>query len=577
MLNRSTYIVSLILLWGQILLAGFIPGPTLGPLHPAWLLQDRLVAQIDDAARCPWPFGFRRCTRRRSRKRHGLQRPASSQDQEEAVESETAQSPEAQPDPHPQGKSPETIEPVPEMNLEPQDIDCLLNELGEYHAIYSPLFYRREQRERSGAYLNGLLLDIPDKAIEPMILALEGADPNAIRGMQHFISEGVWGDEAILKRHWQEVDQYLGDEDGVHILDGSDFPKQGEHSVGVKRQYCGQLGKVANCQAGVFLGYTSRKGYTLLDRRLYLPKEWVEDDAYAERRQKCGVPKDIEFKTKPELGWEMIQAVREEGTLRGRWLTCDEDFGRDPSFLDKVNGIELWYYAEVPHDTRVWLERPATAVPEWSGRRRKPTRERLVEGEPPAQEVTAIAQSWPADQWSRHTIKEGSKGPLVADFAALRVVAVRDGLPGPEVWLVLRRDVVNGELKTYLSNAAADTPLETLVRLSGMRWPIETCFEGGKQHLGMGDYQVRSWRGWHHHMTLCILAHFFLVRIKLKLKENAPALTLPQIHLLLTGVLPKRQLDAQWVLEVVAYRQERNHAAYLSHRKRRLALLNQLE
>jgi hypothetical protein len=145
------------------------------------------------------------------------------------------------------------------------------------------------------------------------------------------------------------------------------------------------------------------------------------------------------------------------------------------------------------------------------------------------------------------------------------------------VWLVLRRDVVSAELKTYLSNASADTPFETLVRLSGMRWPIERCFEEGKQHLGMGDYQVRSWRGWHHHMTLCILTHFFLVRIRLKLKENAPALTLPQIYLLLTGVLPKRQFDAQWVLEVVAYRQKRNHAAYLSHRKRRMVLLNQLE
>jgi SRSO17 transposase len=564
MLSRSIYIVVLILLWGQILLPGFIPGPTLGPLHPAWLLQDRLVAQIFNVAHQLWPFGTRRCIRRQRRRGPRPQRLVSSKDQEEAGEIETAQ-------------SPETIEPVPEMNLEPQDIDNLIEELYEYHAIYSPLFYRREQREWSGVYLNGLLLDIPNKAIESMVLALEGADPNAIRATQHFISEGAWGDEAILKRHWQEVDQDLGDEDGVYILDGSDFPKQGDNSVGVKRQHCGQLGKVANCQAGVFLGYASRKGYTLLDRRLYLPKEWVEDEDYAERRQRCGVPEDIEFKTKPEWGWEMVKALREEGTLRGRWLTCDEDFGRDPAFLDQVDGIELWYYAEVPHNTRAWLERPATAVPEWSGRGRKPTRGRLVEGEPSAQEVAVIAQSLSADEWSRHTIKEGSKGPMVADFAALRVVAVRDGLPGPEVWLVLRRDVVSGELKTYLSNAPANTPLETLVRLSGMRWPIETCFEEGKQHLGMGDYQIRSWRGWHHHMTLCILAHFFLVRIRLKLKENAPALTLPQIHLLLTGVLPKRQFDAQWVLEVVAYRQRRNHAAYLSHRKRRMTLLNQLE
>ena len=577
MLSRSICIVVLFLLWGQILLAGFILGPALGPLHESWLLQDRLVAQIHEVARQPWPFGFRRYARRQGRRRHGLQRPASSKDQDEAGEMGTAQPPEAQPDHHPKGKPPEIIEPVPEMNLESQDIDHLLDELQEYHAIYSPLFCRREQRERSGVYLNGLLLNIPSKAIEPMVLALDGADPNAIRAIQHFISEGAWDDEVILKRHWQEVDKDLGDDDGVHILDGSDFPKQGDHSVGVKRRYCGQLGKVANCQAGVFLGYASRKGYTLLDRRLYLPKEWVEDEDYAERRQKCGVPKDIEFKTKPELGWEMIKTVREEGTLRGRWVACDEEFGRDTAFLDKVNGIELWYYAEVPHDTRIWLERPATAIPEWSGRGRKPTRERLVEGEPSAQKVAAIAQSLLADKWSRQTIKEGSKGPIVADFAALRVVAVRDGLPGPEVWLVLRRDVVSAELKTYLSNAPADTPLETLVRLSGMRWPIERCFEEGKQHLGMGDYQVRSWRGWHHHMTLCILTHFFLVRIRLKLKENAPALTLPQIYLLLTGVLPKRKFDAQWVLEVVAYRQKRNHAAYLSHRKRRVALLNQLK
>jgi SRSO17 transposase len=159
--------------------------------------------------------------------------------------------------------------------------------------------------------------------------------------------------------------------------------------------------------------------------------------------------------------------------------------------------------------------------------------------------VAAIARSLSADPWSRRTIKEGSKGPLVADFAALRVVAVRDGLPGPEAWLVVRRNVLTGELKTYLSNAPADTPFETLVRLSGMRWPIETCFEEGKQHLGMGDFQVRSWRGWHHHMTLCILAHFFLVGIRLKWKELAPALTLPQVHLFLAKSLPKRVFDAQ--------------------------------
>ncbi|MGH8057889.1 MAG: IS701 family transposase [Candidatus Entotheonellia bacterium] len=415
------------------------------------------------------------------------------------------------------------IETVPAMDLSPRDIDGLVDELRAYHAIYGPLFQRREQREWAEKYLHGLLLEIPRKSIEPMVLALEGANGKAVRTMQLFMSEGAWEDEAILHRHWQEVDQELGEADGVLPLDGSDFLKQGQESVGVKRQYCGEVGKRANCQAGVFLGYASRTGYTLLDRRLYLPQEWVEEEAYAGRRRTCGVPEDMRFKTKPTLGWEMIQAVHEAGTLRARWVTCDEAFGRDTVFLDQVAGLGLWYFAEVPHDTQVWRHRPATAVPTWSGRGRKPRRARLVKGAPAAQTVVAVAESVPPERWSRQTIKEGSKGPLVADFAAVRVLAARDGLPGPEVWLVLRRNVLTGELKTYLSQAPADTPLATLVRLSGMRWPIETCFEDGKQYLGMGDYEVRSWRGWHHHMTLCLLAHFFLVRVGLRLKKKRRA------------------------------------------------------
>ncbi len=414
----------------------------------------------------------------------------------------------------------EPIATAPVLNLTPQDVDTIIDELRAYHAIYSPLFQRREQRVWSQQYLHGLLLAIPRKSIEPMVLTLTGADRNAVRAMQQFVGDGTWDDAAILRRHWQEVNADLGDDDGVLILDGSDFPKQGSESVGVKRQYCGQLGKTANCQAGVFLAYASPQGYALLDRRLYLPEEWLTDAAYAARRKAGGIPETTTFTTKPMLGWSMLEAIRQAGTLRCRWVACDEGFGRDTTLLDNIDSLGLWYFAEVPHDTHVWQARPATAVPEWLGRGRKPTRAQVLDPTVKPDTVADIAGQLLPHAWSREVIKHGSQGPLVAEFAFVRVSAVRDGLPGPEVWLVLRRSLTDGELKTYLCNAPAATAHLRLVRTSGMRWPIETCFEVSKQALGMGDYELRSWRGWHHHMTLVILALAFLVRLQCRLKKT---------------------------------------------------------
>src|SRR5712692_4773247 len=414
-----------------------------------------------------------------------------------------------------EGRMTTLIETVPKMDLAIQDIAPLVEEWCAYHALSSPLFQRREQREAAHTSLQGVLSALPRKSIEPMVLAVEGVVPKAVRAMQAFISEGRWDDEQLLHQHWKEVERDLGADDGVLMVDGSDFPKQGIHSAGVKRQDCRELGKRANCQAGVFVGYVSTKGYTVLDRRRYLPVEWVTDAAYAERRTQCGIPPEVTFKTKPALAQEMLAAVVKTQGLRCRWVVADEAFGCDTGFLDGVAGLGLWYVAEVSHTTRVWQERPATHVPPWRGRGRRPQRERLVEGAPAACTVREVAATLPAEAWARQTIKEGSQGPMVAEFAAMRVIAVRDTVPGPDVWLVLRRHLETGELKTYLCNAPRDTALETRVRLSGMRWPIETCFEDSKQLLGMGDDEVRSWTGWHHHRTLVILAHFFVVRMSL--------------------------------------------------------------
>ena len=421
-----------------------------------------------------------------------------------------------------------------------QDIAHLVEELRAYHAIYSPLFQRREQRAAAYTYLQGLLAPLPRKSIEPMVLAVDDVAPKAVRAIQSFISEGQWNDERLLHQHWQEVETDLGAADGVLMVDGSDFPKQGVHSAGVKRQYCGELGKRANCQAGVFIGYASAQGYTVLDRRLYVPTEWLTDAAYADRRRQCGLPSDLTFKTKPALAQEMLAAVVKSQALRCRWVVADEAFGGNPGFLDGVAGLGLWYFAEVPHTTRVWEARPATHVPPWRGRGPRPQRERLVAGAPEARTVLEAGAALPAEAWTRQTIKEGSQGPMVAEFATLRAVAVRDALPGPDVWLVLRRHVETGELKTYLCNAPVDTAAETQVRMSGMRWPIETCFEDSKQLLGMGDYEVRSWTGWHHHMTLVILAHFFVVRMSLRLKKSPSGDIAPSGNGVSSGLAPPR-------------------------------------
>lgn len=410
----------------------------------------------------------------------------------------------------------------PTINLAPRDVDALADELLAYHAHFAPLFQRQEQRQSALAYLQGQLLDLERKSIEPMALAM--ADGN-VQAMQQFISLGAWDDQKLLQTHQQLVAQTLGDPDsGVLIIDGCDFPKQGSYSVGVVRQWCGALGKVANCQASVVACYASQSGYTLLDRRLYMPEKWFSN-AYASRRERCGVPADLAFQTRPELAWEMIRALHQPQVLPFAWVIGDEQFGNNPTLLDQIAAAGLCYLMEVPHDTQVWMARPPTAVPPPSGKKgRPPQRPRLLAGAAAPVRVDTVATP-PTLHWHYYQIQEGAKGPLIAAFAFVRVVGVRDGLPGPDQWLVLRRSLgERGQLKTYLSNAPASTSHTTLVRKSGMRWPVEATLLECKSEVGMDHYEVRSWVGWHHHMTMTLLAHHFLVRQRCRLGEKIGSL-----------------------------------------------------
>ncbi len=400
--------------------------------------------------------------------------------------------------------------------LTPDEVAGLHDELLAYHEEFAPLFRRAEQRHWALRYTEGQLLPLERKSIEPMADALVGGN---VQAMQQFISLGAWDDDAVLVKHQQLVAETLGDaETGVLIVDGCDFPKQGGHSVGVARQYCGALGKVANCQASVVACYASARGYTLVDRRLYLPEDWFTAD-YRERRVRCGVPAGTRFQAHTELAWAMIAGLRERGSLPFRWVTGDEGFGNTPALLDQLADAGLAHFMEVPHNVRVWRERPATAVPAARGKKGPPfTRRRLVPGAPAAVRVDALAASLPPGAWRPALIQEGSKGPLVAEVACVRAVAVRDGLPGPDVWVVLRRALdAPDELKAYLCNAAADTPHQTLVWLLGLRWPVEQAIKEGKEELGLDHYEVRGWRGWHHHTTMTLLAHGFLARLRSRL------------------------------------------------------------
>jgi len=404
---------------------------------------------------------------------------------------------------------------VPPLDMSTEEVCLLAVELCEYHAEFAELFFRPEQRHWASKYLEGLLLPDGGKSVEKLALRVAGGN---VRNMQQFLGEGAWDDAAILAKHAALVAASLRDPAAVLIVDGTDFPKKGRHSVGVARQYCGATGKVDNCQAAVFVGYASRHGYTLLDRRLYLPQEWFAPAA-RDRWRRCGIPAGTPFRTKLELAWEMIEKLHTAGPLPFSWVTCDEAFGDSHEFLGQLEAAGLRYLADVAVTTRVWPERPPTRV--LPARGQLPARERRAPEAPAPVRVDQLAAQLPPQAWRTYQVKAGEKGPIAAQFAFVRAVAAREGQPGPDVWVVLRRSrSAPPELKIFLSNAAAETPREELVRVSGRRWPIETCFEEAKSNLGMADYQTRSWRGWHHHMTLVILAHHFVVRLKLRHKKG---------------------------------------------------------
>lgn len=393
--------------------------------------------------------------------------------------------------------------------MTPADLDRVADSFSSFHATFAPLFGRSAAQRRSEQYLRGLLVQHADRRNAENIAE---AIPHATaRTLQRFLTEAPWQHRPVIAALQRFLGPRLSSPDGIFIFDETAAAKQGMHSVGVARQYSGTLGKVGNCQVGVFLAYASPLGHALLDGDLYLPQQWIDDP---DRRKAAAVPVATKMQTKGDLAWALLERARQTGQWQGCWVTGDAVYGSDPALRDELDHATLYYVLEVRNHERVFTSRPDTTVPAWSGRGRKPTRVRRVANSVDAQTVAEVAAMVPEGQWRTLTVAEGAQGPRCYQFYRRRVWECRADLPGRECWLLMRRKLDGSDLKYCLSNAPTNTPLLRLGQVGATRWNIETEFELTKSEAGLVEYEVRSWDGWYHHMTMALLAGAFLLQVQ---------------------------------------------------------------
>jgi SRSO17 transposase len=388
--------------------------------------------------------------------------------------------------------------------MTPDELGQWSADFEDFQARFAPFFVRSEPRQAARQYLRGLLAPVKRKNCWQMAEAVGEKDPQPL---QRLLYSAQWNEDTVRDELQRFVIERFGDEEGIGVVDETGFLKKGKKSVGVKRQYSGTAGKVENCQVGVFLTYFAQEGRTFLDRRLYLPKEWCADEG---RRREARVPDELIFKTKPELAVGMLKHAWAQGVPMA-WVTGDEVYGDAPYLRDAVAGAGKMYVLAVAANTPVWQERPTVEEPVGGGKGRPRTKPRLAEGAPSAETVATVIAARSAEDWQRLTVSEGEKGPRTYDWTRVRVVESRDGLPGPESWLIARRSVTDPtDVAYYLSNAPMSTPLSMIVQVASARWSIETTIEEGKGEAGLDEYEVRYWHSWHRHITLSMMAHAWL-------------------------------------------------------------------
>lgn len=360
-------------------------------------------------------------------------------------------------------------------------------ELTALKARVGGLFQRAEPRRQAGLFLEGLIGGAARK--NGWQLAEYAGDPAPWR-MQALLGRTIWDQEKARDICRDYVIEHLGDPSGVLVLDETGFLKKGSHSAGVARHYSGTAGRIENCQIGVFLGYASPKGHALIDRRLYLPKDWIED---VERRKTASIPDEVTFATKPKIGIAMLAAALNAG-VPCAWVLGDSVYGSDRSLRVMLESHDKPYVLSIRGN------------------------ERLMMGDFRTHTAEDLAAGLSGDDWRRLPAGEGSKGPRLYDWTRLRLFRLQS--PPWDHWLLIRRSIADPtDMAFYVTFGPHTTELNELAAVAGLRWTIEECFQSAKGETGLDHCEARSWHGWHRHMTLSMLALAFLAGLRARLKE----------------------------------------------------------
>ena len=378
--------------------------------------------------------------------------------------------------------------------VKPSFFESCLDRLNDFMKPFVLSMNRFDQRDHAETFVSGLCSDLESKNAESIAYHFD-LDRKA---MQYFIGQSQWDDVPLRKQLVTQVAEQLGEANGILILDPSAFPKSGSESVGVARQWCGRLGKVDNCQVGLYLAYASSKGHALVDGELYLPKEWTNNK---KRMEKAGIPKNKQqYKTRHETFIEMLKLHGPE--LPHEWITGDDELGRPIAFRRKLHQMGEKYLLAVPSNTKINVLSLDTG-------------EQCVPSVRSSVQISKWAASQEKDKWLRIDVRDTEKGPLIIELAMCEVETGRRSKAGiaKESAVAIRyvdrdRKVIKQDY--YMSNADRMTPATEFARVAKAEHRIEECFDRGKGEVGMGDYEVRNWVGWHHHQTLSLIASWFL-------------------------------------------------------------------